>query len=227
MCGRFTLTATPEALNQLFPLFDNIELEPQYNIAPTNNVLAVRLKLGTDQPEAVRLRWGLIPSWADDIKIGYKLINARAETARTKPSFRSAFKHRHCLVLADGFYEWKKAGKTKQPFHIRLRDGRPFAFAGLWETWDHDGQAIESCTILTTESNEAVRPLHERMPVILEPKNLQKWLVANDDQQTADSCLTAIPAERLAVVAVNPVVNNVKNKGPECLTPVATARALF
>src|SRR5438552_18733441 len=158
MCGRFTLTATPEALNQLFPtLFDDLEVQPNYNVAPSHNVLAVRQRPGSDELEAVRLRWGLVPSWAEDHKIGYKLINARAETVRTKPAFRSAFKHRHCLVLADGFFEWQKSGKKKQPYHLRLRDGKPFAFAGLWETW-HDGdKPVESCTILTTEANSLVR----------------------------------------------------------------------
>jgi putative SOS response-associated peptidase YedK len=129
MCGRFTLTATPGALNQLFPsLFEGLEVAPSYNVASSQNVLAVRLHPGTKEPEAVQLRWGLVPSWADDPKIGYRTINARLDTAPTKPAFRSAFKHRHCQVLADAFYEWQKTGgKKKQPFHIRMRDGDPFA----------------------------------------------------------------------------------------------------
>jgi hypothetical protein len=129
MCGRFTLTATPAALNDLFQLFDNVELVPHYNVAPTQNVLAVRLRQGTKELQAVRLRWGLVPSWADDPKIGYRMINARLDPAPIKPAFRSAFKHRHCLILADGFFEWKKIdAKRKQPYHIHMRDGRPFAF---------------------------------------------------------------------------------------------------
>jgi putative SOS response-associated peptidase YedK len=133
-------------------LFEGLELAPTYNVAPTQKVLAVRLRPGTKEPEAVKLRWGLVPSWVDDPKIGYRTINARLDTAPTKPAFRSGFKHRHCLVLADGFYEWQKTGGAKkQPYHIRLRDGGPFAFAGLWETWQREGQPVESCTILTTE----------------------------------------------------------------------------
>jgi putative SOS response-associated peptidase YedK len=145
MCGRFTLTATPEALVKLFPsLFgEGLELAPSYNVAPSQNVLAVLLHPGTKEPEAVQLKWGLVPSWADDLKIGYRMINARLDSAPTKPAFRSAFKHRHCLILADGFYEWQKTGgKIKQPYHIRPRDGGPFAFAGLWETWHREGEPV-------------------------------------------------------------------------------------
>jgi hypothetical protein len=130
MCGRFTLKATPEALKQLFSsLFDGLELQPQFNVAPSQQTLAVRLRPGTTDLEAVRLRWGLIPSWAKDPKIGYRLINARLDTVREKPSFRSAYKHRHCLILADGFYEWKKIGAKKTPYHIHLKNGQPFGFA--------------------------------------------------------------------------------------------------
>ncbi len=218
MCGRFTLTATPQLLNQLFPLFDGFDVQPQYNVAPSQNVLAVRLRPGTDQPEAVRLRWGLIPSWADDIKIGYKLINARLETAREKPSFRSAFKHRHCLVLADGFYEWKKAGKAKQPYLIRMRDGQPFGFAGLWETWQHNGQTIESCTILTTDANDTLRPIHDRMPVIVDPTHRLHWL--NAGKTEGFHYLGPYTAERMTAVAVSSLVNNPRNNSPACLEPV-------
>jgi putative SOS response-associated peptidase YedK len=222
MCGRFTLTSTPQALNQLFPLFDGLDLPPQYNIAPSQDVLAVRLKRGSSDLEAVRLHWGLIPSWADDPKIGYKLINARAETARSKPSFRAAFKHRHCLILADGFYEWKKVGKAKQPYHIRLRDGRPFAFAGLWEKWEREGKGIESCTILTTDANPALRHLHERMPVIVDSKHHRHWLTPPATNEAGGiDYLGPYPAEELTAVAVNPVVNSPRYSGPQCLEPVA------
>jgi len=226
MCGRFTLTATPEALNLLFPsLFDHLAIEPHYNVAPSQNVLAVRLNPESGNPEAVRLRWGLVPSWADDLKIGYKLINARVETASTKPAFRSAFKHRHCLVLADGFYEWRK--KTdKQPFHIRLKAGRPFAFAGLWERWKQDDKAVESCTILTTDANAAVQPLHDRMPVILDPARYQDWLAAGDGAGALDYLLP-YPAEEITAVAVSQHVNSPRNNGPECLTPASTQTTLF
>ena len=177
MCGRFTLRATPEALNRLFPsLFDGVALQPQYNIAPSQSVLAVRLNHESGQPEAVRLRWGLVPFWADDPKVGYSLINARVESVRTKPAFREAFKKRHCLVLADGFYEWQKKEGGKQPYHLRLKNGGPFAFAGLWERWHREDKVVESCTILTTDANTVARPVHDRMPVILDVKDFDRWL---------------------------------------------------
>jgi putative SOS response-associated peptidase YedK len=220
MCGRFTLTATPEALNKLFPLFEGLDLQPQYNIAPSHNVLAVRLKPGSANAEAVRLRWGLIPSWADDAKIGYKLINARLETVREKPSFRAAFKHRRCLILADGFFEWQKTAKAKQPYHIRLRDGGPFAFAGLWEKWEREGNSIQSCTILTTDANATVREVHNRMPVIVEPKHYQDWLTApGDSKASMVNYLGPYAPDALIAIAVNPVVNNPRANGPECLVP--------
>jgi putative SOS response-associated peptidase YedK len=225
MCGRFTLTATPEALHQAFPLFEGLDGPPQYNIAPSQNVLAVRL--GSEgRPEAVRLRWGLVPSWADDPKIGYRLINARIETVRTKPAFRSAVKKRHCLVLADGFYEWQKTAGGKQPYHIRLRDGRPFAFAGLWEHWHREEQAIDSCTILTTEANATVRPVHDRMPFILDGGDLECWL---DPARGAEvlQTLRPCPAEALTAIAVGTHVNSPRNNDPACLEPVAAPTTLF
>jgi putative SOS response-associated peptidase YedK len=228
MCGRFTLTATPQELNKLFPLFDGLDLQPQFNIAPSQNVLAVRLKPGTAEPVAVQLHWGLIPSWATDAKIGYKLINARLETARDKPSFRAAFKHRHCLILADCFYEWKKAGKAKQPYHVRLRAGRPFAFAGLWEKWERESKPVESCTILTTDANPTMRQLHDRMPVIVAPEHYLDWLkTANGDSPPQFDFLGPYPEDALTAIAVNPAVNNPRVQGPQCLEPVEADKRLF
>jgi putative SOS response-associated peptidase YedK len=218
MCGRFTLTATPEALNQLFPLFEGMDLQPQYNIAPSQNVLAVRQQPGGTDLEAVWLRWGLVPSWADDLKIGYKLANARAETAATKPSFRAAFKSRHCLILADGFYEWQKLdAKHKQPYHIRRGDGMPLAFAGLWEKWEREGEMVESCTILTTAANDGVREIHERMPVMLNTTHQRRWL----ESGAGEEALKPIPAEQLVAVAVSSHVNNPRHNDPLCLQPLA------
>jgi putative SOS response-associated peptidase YedK len=228
MCGRFTLTATPEALHQVFPLFEGTDWSPQYNIAPSQSVVAFRLALDTGKAEAVRLRWGLVPSWADDVKIGYSLINARSETVRTKPAFRSAFKHRHCLVLADGFYEWQKLGSKKQPYHIRLRDGRPFAFAGLWEHWHKGEETVDSCTILTMAANDAVRPIHERMPFILDPNDHATWL--NAAAKDADDILDALrpcPAEILTAIAVSSHVNSPRNQDAACLAAVDVPAALF
>jgi putative SOS response-associated peptidase YedK len=176
MCGRFTLTAPARALAELFDLADLPALAPRYNVAPTQPVLAVR-HAGEARREVVRLRWGLVPSWADDLRIGARLLNARAETAAEKPAFRTALARRRCLVPADGFFEWRSAGGKKQPLWFRLRDGRPFALAGLWERWQAaEGVLVESCAVLTTEANELVRPVHERMPVILEPSRYDAWL---------------------------------------------------
>src|SRR5262249_23720667 len=166
MCGRFTLRSSAHALKEVFPLFDGPDPEPRYNIAPTQEVLAVRQLPQAARPEFVRLRWGLIPHWADDPKVGYRMINARVETAASNPAFRTPFPQSRCLILADGFYEWKKTDGSKQPFYIRLKDDKPFAFAGLYDHW-HKGEPIDSCTILTTDANDLMQSLHDRMPVIL------------------------------------------------------------
>lgn len=227
MCGRFTLRATPEALNRLFPsLLDHVTVVPQYNIAPSQNVLAVRLNADTGQPEAVRLRWGLVPFWADDPKVGYSLINARVESVRTKPAFREAFKKRHCLVLADGFYEWQKQEGGKQPYHLRLKDGGPFAFAGLWERWHKDDRTVESCTILTTDANLVARPVHDRMPVILDPSHHRDWLAAADGAKALEY-LKPFAAEQMAAVPVGTHVNNVRNNDAACLAAPAPEATLF
>src|SRR5262249_33099246 len=178
MCGRFTQTAaSKETLADLFNLSDPPGLLPLFNIAPTQPVAAVRVVPGGQQQELVALRWGLVPSWSDDLKIGYKMINARAETAATKPSFRSAFRSRRCLIASDGYFEWQKQDGKKQPFYFRMKDGRLFAFAGLWERWQGpEGEPVESCTILTTEANALARPVHDRMPVIVDPADFGQWL---------------------------------------------------
>src|SRR5262245_45113900 len=176
MCGRFVLTAPREAVKAFLPLFDLPDVAPNYNVAPTQTVLAVRVPTGGAEPAAALLKWGLVPSWADDPAIGYRMINARSETVAEKPAFRSAFSQRRCLILADGFFEWAKLGKRKQPYLFRLQSGRLFAFAGLWEHWQRDGRALDSCTILTTEPNDLVKPLHDRMPVILAPADFGLWL---------------------------------------------------
>ncbi|MCS7040325.1 MAG: SOS response-associated peptidase, partial [Anaerolineae bacterium] len=178
MCGRFTLTASGDELASLFDLEQAPNLEPRYNIAPTQPVAVVRLDREGRRREFTLMRWGLIPSWAKDIHIGNRLINARAETLTEKPAFRTAFRRRRCLIPANGFYEWQKptAGR-KQPYFIGLPDRRPFAFAGLWEHWEGaDGSVLDSCAIITTAANERVRVLHDRMPVILERTDFGDWL---------------------------------------------------
>jgi putative SOS response-associated peptidase YedK len=179
MCGRFTL-ATPN--DQLIPLFDLDEvttppLAPRYNIAPTQDVAVVRLPPGGGKRQLELLRWGLIPSWAKDADIGNRLINARSETVGEKPAFRQCFRQRRCLIPADGFYEWAKIGSGKQPYLFRLRAADPFALAGLWDAWHvPGGESVQTCTILTTDANDVVRPVHPRMPVILAREAYDLWL---------------------------------------------------
>jgi putative SOS response-associated peptidase YedK len=219
MCGRFTLTTSVPALESLFPLFDLAEREPRYNIAPSQPVLAVRA--GADgRPELAQLRWGLIPRWADDPKIGYRLINARAETAATKPAFRAAFRQRRCLVLADGIYEWQKLAGHKQPYYFRLKDGGPFAFAGLWEHWAKTGPDVESCTLLTTEANDLLRPVHDRMPVILPRAAYERWLGPGDQPlPELQELLRPYPAEEMTGYPVTAHVNNPRHEDPRCIAP--------
>jgi putative SOS response-associated peptidase YedK len=188
----------------------------RYNIAPTQLVPAVRLD-GRGQRELARLQWGLVPSWADSPAIGNQLINARGETVASKPAFRDAFRRRRCLLPADGFYEWKKQGRAKQPFFIHLAHEQPFAFAGLWESWQHGEMSIESCTIITTESNALLQDLHPRMPVILEPGNFQQWLGPGEDRDALLGLLGPYPADRMELYPVSTVVNNPRHEGPECI----------
>lgn len=172
MCGRFILHVPWSELVALYRIHDSgLNLRPRYNIAPTQDVLAVRLDAAGER-EAVNLRWGLVPFWAKDEKIAYSTINARAETVASKPTFREAFKRRRCLIAADGYYEWKKfEPKVKQPYRITLMPERPFSFAGLWERWENVEKVIESCTIIVTEANDLTRDIHDRMPVILDPSD--------------------------------------------------------
>jgi putative SOS response-associated peptidase YedK len=172
MCGRFTLGLTADAFASAFAVEVDLELEPRLNIAPTQPIATVVQSSQDFHRQLQLMRWGLIPSWAKDAAIGNKLINARSETVMEKPSFRAAFKYRRCLIPADGFYEWKKLERRKQPYYFYLHNHNPFAFAGLWESWND----ILTCTILTTKANERVQPIHERMPVILHPKDYDRWL---------------------------------------------------
>jgi putative SOS response-associated peptidase YedK len=209
MCGRFTLTDPDANIAVQFGLPEIPDMQPRYNIAPTQPVAAVRLKAGDKTREMVMLNWGLIPSWAKDPKIGSRMINARSETAAQKPSFRTAFRRRRCLVIADGFYEWQKQNGTKQPIFIHLRDMRPFAFAGLWEHWEGpDASVIESCTLLTTEPNDFLRPVHNRMPEIQQPDLIQPLL-------------RPYPAQEMDAYAVSRFVNRPGNDTAKCIEPLA------
>ncbi len=220
MCGRYTLKTPAADLAELFAVPEAPTLPFRYNIAPTQSVPVVRAVPGGQGRELVSLRWGLIPSWAQDPSIGNRMINARSDTASSKPSFRSAFRQRRCLVLADGFYEWQKRGSKKQPYYFQMRSGRPFAFAGLWEHWTGEGEIIESCTILTTDANGVVRPVHERMPVILAPDQYERWLDPKVQQPDAvQTLLRPYPDEEMAAYPVGLRVNSPRNDDPVCVQP--------
>lgn len=222
MCSRFTLARQASELGGLFAVEMLHDLPPRYNIAPTQPVIAVRLRPGASSREVVLLQWGLVPSWAKDPAMGSRMVNARSETVAEKPAFRSAFRLRRCLIPADGFYEWKGAPGKKQPYHIRMRDGAPFAFAGLWEVWEWVEGYLETCTILTTESNNVVRPLHDRMPVILPPADYALWLdTAVRNTGELQALLRPYPPEEMVAVPVSLRVNNPTNEGPDLLTPVS------
>lgn len=219
MCGRYTLSQPGDLLEQL-DVTNPEKLDPRYNIAPTQDAPVVRA--GRSGRELAHLRWGLVPGWAKDESIGNKMINARSETAAEKPSFKNALKKRRCLVLTDGFYEWKKVGKAKQPYHIRFPDGRPFVFAGLWERWTRGAEPLETFTILTTDANDTVSELHHRMPVILGTEAIEPWLDPKvEDLEMLSSLLEPWAGAELEMVAVSRAVNNPSNERPEVLEPVS------
>ena len=212
MCGRFAFYSPAEAAAALFGVSAAPDVEPRYNIAPTQFIAAVR-DAGDDGRELVMLRWGLVPFWAKDPAIGNRMINARAETVAEKPAYRAAYKHRRCVVLADGFYEWRKAGDSKTPYYISLASGDPFALAGLWENWNdkQTGDSLQTATLITTAANDFMAPLHHRMPVILEPGTAGEWLAGSndllDDVAAITPPLKAWPVDRR--------VNNARNEGEE------------
>lgn len=216
MCGRFTLTVNINTLAEIFGVAPTLEAAPRYNIAPTQEVVSI-LRDGTAHLEW--LQWGLIPSWAKDASIGSKMINARAETLAEKPSFKRLLRSRRCLVPADGFYEWKKEHGSKTPMYITLKDGSPFAFAGLWDLWHSpDGQQLRTCTLITTEPNAVVAPIHDRMPVILTPDAREMWLDNSiQDEHALLPLLSPYPAEDMTARAVSRLVNNPKIEGAELI----------
>ncbi len=221
MCGRFTLKTSRAKITEMFRLQRLGEFDPRYNIAPSQPVLAVRTDADGGQREGVMLKWGLIPSWAKEPGIGNSLANARAETVAEKPAFRSAFKKRRCLVVTDGFYEWGKVDGGKIPYYFQLRDGNPFAFAGLWERWEKGEEPVESCTLITTEANGVVGQIHDRMPVILMPDDYARWL--DPAEQQADrlkELLRPLADDLMVSHAVSKLVNNPRNERPDCVQPV-------
>jgi putative SOS response-associated peptidase YedK len=229
MCGRFTLVTPAKELAEQFRLIEVPSLSPRYNIAPTQPVAAVRQLPGNGARELSLLHWGLVPFWAKEPGIGSRMINARSETAAEKPAFRAAFRRRRCLVLADGFYEWQRLERGKQPFYVRLRDGKPFAFAGLWEHWKGpDETTIDSCTLLTTEPNDLIRPVHNRMPVILAPEDYDLWLDPGvQEPELLHPLLHAYPSENMHAYPISTWVNNPRNDDPRCIEPPAQAQRAF
>lgn len=221
MCGRFSQSKLGNAIAQIFQLTEVPSLIPRYNIAPTQSVATILRTVEQEEKQCRMLHWGLIPSWATDAKIAAKLINARAETVSLKPAFRSAFRQRRCLILADGFYEWQQqeSNSIKQPFYFRFRDEHPFALAGLWESWqDVTGKIIESCTILTTEANELVRSIHHRMPVILHPDDYNLWLDPGVKKlEFLQNILRPYPVEDMISYPVTKAVNKASNDSISCI----------
>ncbi len=219
MCGRFALATDKKVLEMLYDLELRNELTPRFNIAPSQQILAFRFLPESGKREPAFLKWGLVPFWSDDPAIGNRMINARAETAHKKPSFRDAFKKRRILIPASGFYEWKKSNGGKQPYFICRKDGRPFSLAGLWERWNKGEEPLETCTILTTEPNELVAPLHNRMPVIISREAHQKWFAPETDQEIVAGLLKPYPAGELTAYPVSRLVNNPAEDWPELIRP--------
>lgn len=217
MCGRFTVTTPIEELIRAFGFGSpEMPIPPRFNVAPTEPVAAIL----DEAPDRLSLlRWGLIPSWASEPSIGNRMINARVETLAEKPAFRRALEQRRCLVLADGFFEWRKEGKQRLPIWLRRADHRPFAFAGLWDEWrSPDGTRIRSCSIVTVPANDLVAPIHDRMPAILPPEHVADWLTAPTAEALA--LLSPLPAREMEAIPVSPGVNRPGVDDPISLTPV-------
>jgi len=226
MCGRYSITTAPEALRDLFAFDERPNLAPRYNVAPTQDVPAVRRDVDGRRHLAA-LRWGLVPFWAKDLSIGAKMINARAETLAEKPAFRQAFAKRRCLLPADGFYEWRAGKAPRQPFRIEFEDRKPFAFAGLWERWRNpvDGAAVESVAIVTTDASDSLKALHHRMPVILQPRDFRAWLDPECDAQALRDLLRPYPDAggaygALVHYAISTAINKAGNEDPSLIEPI-------
>ncbi len=240
MCGRFILAADLDDLQARFGFEAGaLTYGPRYNIAPTQEALVITkapARIAADSPtnnpanniegrrRAEMMRWGLVPSWAKDISLGSRMINARGETLAEKPAFRAAYRKRRCIIPADGFYEWKREGKRKVPMYVFLKSRRPFAFAGLWESWrSPSGETIRSCAIVTTSPNSFMEPIHNRMPVMLSQEAEGLWLdPLVEDPGVLGQLLTPFPAEAMDAYPVSTLVNSPANQGPECIAPAET-----
>ncbi|HVX92076.1 MAG TPA: SOS response-associated peptidase [Xanthobacteraceae bacterium] len=222
MCGRYAITTAPQAMRRLFAYANEPDFPPRYNISPTQPIPIVRLVDG--RRELALVRWGLIPSWVKDPRAFSLLFNARGDGVLDKPAFRAAMRRRRCLVPADGFYEWRQDGARKRPYYVRLRDGGPMAFAGLWETWmGPNGEELESAVIVTTEANRLLRPIHERMPVIVPPEAFDLWLdCTRADAEMAAALLIPASEALLEVYEVSPAVSRAANDSPDLIAPLST-----
>lgn len=223
MCGRYALYTDYAMILERFHIEESAvgegEYSPSYNIAPSQKVLAI-VNDGTKNRLGY-LKWGLVPPWAKDQKIGYKMINARAETAAEKPSFRHAFKKKRCLIIADAFYEWQRTDEGKIPMLAKLKSGKPFAFAGLWETWQSpEGETVNTCTILTTQANRVMGTIHDRMPVMLSEEGEKLWLDPQQDPQVLEELLKPFDSEEMETFEVSDAVNSPKHNGPELIRKV-------
>lgn len=222
MCGRYAITTAPEAMRRLFRYSENPQFPPRYNIAPSQPIAVVRMIDGARH--FALMRWGLIPSWVKDPKTFALLINARGETAAQKPAFRAAMKRRRCLIPADGFYEWRRDGARKRPYFIRAKSGATLAFAGLWETWTGpNGEELDTAAIVTTAANAVLRPIHDRMPVILAEAAFDPWLSPAVDATTASALIAPAADDLLEAYEISTAVNRVANNGPGLIAPVAEA----
>jgi putative SOS response-associated peptidase YedK len=217
MCGRFARFSSVQKFADLFGTGAGFNLNPRYNVAPTQALLLARNAVWGNR-ELVSLHWGLIPHWSKEPKTSYSSINARAETVTEKPTFRNAFRHRRCLIAADGYYEWRKMERTKQPYFITLKDGEPFGFAGVWEHWAREGESVDSCAIIVTEANELTKGIHDRMPVILAPEAYDSWMDLDlTDPERLKAFLKPYPSERMMAYRVSTAVNNPENDEPELI----------
>jgi putative SOS response-associated peptidase YedK len=220
MCGRFVRSSPREVIVAEFEVATvaDVDFAPRYNVCPGDPVVAVA---HTDERRLGTLRWGLVPAFAKDASGGPKAINARAETLESRPAFREAFRRRRCLIVADGFYEWRREGGARVPFYARPRSGRPLALAGLWERWQApDGQTLRTCTIVTCPADETLAPIHDRMPVILDPAARARWLAPDADPEVLRTLLRPSPDQVLEVYEVSRLVNAPRNDSPRCIDPV-------
>ncbi len=226
MCGRFTQMMTWRELHELYALAEPLappHMQPRYNGAPTQD-FAICLPDENGNRVIARLRWGLVPSWAKDIRMGARMINARAETVHEKPAFGAAFRSRRCLVPADGWFEWQRAGHGKQPYFLSLADGSPLSFAALWENWDRGGESLQTFTIITTDADAPLADIHHRQPAIINPEHFSVWL---DTASSADTLLDLVREPRAGpyeIRAVSTRVNSVRNDDPDILTPMSQQR---